>query len=1368
MGPKKKKGKKDANKAKEQRLAEERAKRERELQEQRNRELLEQFFEKEQARLQEERVEMERIAATKAGELAIMLGKIQRDAEWKRFMECETLPPPQSERDVNTYLSLWAEEKINVEEEPSLVPLFNQLPSAESLEIERAFAIDNRDAKNWARLHEHMTRLIEILNGKWNSVSQQILQNFQLESMTDNFSFGIWGNLTRNPRHKNIEFPQLNMSASLPKPLVLSNVTIRMLYMTGANCGVPFEVQEGEGHRSFVGGVLMLDLAEMPDPPKIVDNWTIRQILSPSGELKRLDYPFKKAAAEVAEEENENSNDAHMWSTLISFPIPSHIFLDSDSVKVMYWNAEQKMWDDEGITDDDIDLEAGRVKCRTSHFGPTAVVQVNTYAEFPYRDWILEPIELNRGLLRIYGRKNELHLDIREGECQVVFCGTEYVPKPFRNKWFPPSLLLKACVFGLNFRGRQTMKGVEMEEWILKAEWKSLVFDVNYRVKDEGHAVGFVVADNNVTDETKFKIDNTEGSMLQASCFHLLRPQIRSPEGSAKVEQCSAHFTRTVAQVLAATRVLCFSTAAPDHSQRPDVGRHQRQLSQPQILGESCPPALPGQHDPPPRHHVPQRPFVKSASLTQNPPALSITADPGSLAGPASHRASIGGAHSFGALAAARASSSAASSAASSPAVSPLGAHAVKLIEKPLASNKFAASPLFSALRELAAAEPLPFPSDAAWLRALRSPIPSVLTIQDSFDLDCAGQPAGEAMVANQSTTGNFNTLVLYLLTQLRRMRLLAYEGEWPQEAHNALFGVRIFTKYFVESTSKQQLFEIFEHNRAGSPVHDEVPRSSTPSQSVDSGSASTQANSTLQIMPIDAWVATDKRKRSLALLEELLHVVIYANTTTAANYEFYVDAINLLLVLLSGQLARSAIEPADNDHFMVTLMDNLGQVPACMLYSAYSMLFAPKDDPAKTSPVADKSLMLLLVLTGQAPHAYPNNFREALSGLIDSGGVTAAPSTIISEIATNPLQMPFRDIYQAVIIHMRKDETSLLLYVLLLKNREFRMYVMSRTDPEGLLLPLLRLIYEFVERKSSYSQLYILLTVLLILSQDDVYNENNHKVVIAPPTWFTERIIRSMTLGGLVVLVLVRAVQANLSRHKDIYFHTTSLAILANMSSTIVNIHSVVAQRLIKYDLAKRFVKLSKRAAALGSLDSPVLASDTTSVEGQDHEHIQDGDLDAELAVTGDLVALLLEIINSVLTHTLKSNPQLVYAILHRRDMFAQFRTHHRFSDLIENIDTVISHFHGRLTEADLRTPSVDDILKLIDATAKRWTPERLKLFPEVKFQYEEAEYQRFFVPYVWSLVYQHSLIFWSISKAQLLRELDPDFPLSDFTVPL
>ncbi|KAJ2995478.1 hypothetical protein HDV02_000763 [Globomyces sp. JEL0801] len=46
------------------------------------------------------------------------------------------------------------------------------------------------------------------------------------------------------------------------------------------------------------------------------------------------------------------------------------------------------------------------------------------------------------------------------------------------------------------------------------------------------------------------------------------------------------------------------------------------------------------------------------------------------------------------------------------------------------------------------------------------------------------------------------------------RMRLKAYDGTWPHEAHNALVALKINLKYLVHALDKQSLSDLFESDR--------------------------------------------------------------------------------------------------------------------------------------------------------------------------------------------------------------------------------------------------------------------------------------------------------------------------------------------------------------------------------------------------------------------------------------------------------------------------------------------------------------------------------------------------------------------------
>lgn len=69
------------------------------------------------------------------------------------------------------------------------------------------------------------------------------------------------------------------------------------------------------------------------------------------------------------------------------------------------------------------------------------------------------------------------------------------------------------------------------------------------------------------------------------------------------------------------------------------------------------------------------------------------------------------------------------------------------------------------------------------------------------------------------------------------------------------------------------------------------------------------------------------------------------------------------------------------------------------------------------------------------------------------------------------------------------------------------------------------------------------------------------------------------------------------------------------------------------------------------------------------------------DLNVIEEVIRMMLEIINSCLCNSLHHNPNLVYALLYKRELFEQFRTHPSFQDIMQNLDTVRPTFgHGRV----------------------------------------------------------------------------------------
>ena len=134
----------------------------------------------------------------------------------------------------------------------------------------------------------------------------------------------------------------------------------------------------------------------------------------------------------------------------------------------------------------------------------------------------------------------------------------------------------------------------------------------------------------------------------------------------------------------------------------------------------------------------------------------------------------------------------------------------------------------------------------------------------------------------------------------------------------------------------------------------------------------------------------------------------------------------------------------------------------------------------------------------------------------------------------------------------------------------------------------------------------------------------------------------------------------------RDKYLHTNCLAALANMSGQFRSLHPYVAQRLVSLfeTLAKKHSRLDAQLKQPGTVEEgeeSVVAISTTS-----EDMLQD------LSVLEEVLRMVLEILNSCLSHQLVYCPNLIYTLLYKRNVFESFRTHPAFQDIIQNIDMV------------------------------------------------------------------------------------------------
>ena len=222
--------------------------------------------------------------------------------------------------------------------------------------------------------------------------------------------------------------------------------------------------------------------------------------------------------------------------------------------------------------------------------------------------------------------------------------------------------------------------------------------------------------------------------------------------------------------------------------------------------------------------------------------------------------------------------------------------------------------------------------------------------------------------------------------------------------------------------------------------------------------------------------------------------------------------------------------------------------------------------------PLANQSLMLILILTNHnaddAVDIQNNPYRYSLFNCSNS-------TEFSKEDNAGSFKIDYAGLYQTICKITHLDQTTLLLYLLLHRNENFYKFVMSQSNLQELVVPILQILYNAPD--SSSHHIYMSLIVMLILSEDDGFNKNVHEIILKNIVWYTERSISEISLGGLIVLVIIRTIQYNMLKVRDKYLHTNCLACLANMSSKFRYLHPYVSQRLVSLfeTLAKKYGRL-------------------------------------------------------------------------------------------------------------------------------------------------------------------------------------------------
>lgn len=670
-------------------------------------------------------------------------------------------------------------------------------------------------------------------------------------------------------------------------------------------------------------------------------------------------------------------------------------------------------------------------------------------------------------------------------------------------------------------------------------------------------------------------------------------------------------------------------------------------------------------------------------------------------------------------------------------------------------------------MQKFAGPESVDHNDDQFWYQLLTCSF-NFMRVQDPKVVDRTLGPFIDLLALNNSQSLNFGSLVRVAIDRIARVKSQSVNSTNPYyvyQSFNAIYLIRSICKNYIENSSEEKLVQSF------SARQDKDVILSGP-------------------VMLDQYISV--------LIEIIVDMPLNEST-----YLLQVEAINSLIVLLSVQMYsnahanqsvifRSLMHKKCSIHALVltkTLLSNfIRQVPlpeennsiiiglASGLWKVLTLGYGYPEDEASEMmpPLARQSLLLLNVLTNHYT-TEKNPYREALISCQDSkfnltdpqvafdnanNDALTTATTSQSVLTSNSIKIEFDQLYDSICKHLQNDQVALLLYLLLHSNKMFKPYILTTAASklDQLVLPLLKVLHSSIQLGSHH--IYMVLIVFLILSESTAFNESIHNITLRGVPWFKDRILTEISLGSFTTLIIIRSFQYNTFRVKDKFLHTNLFATLGNLSNHFQRLHPYVCQRLV--DLLERLTKHITpnsehiNGSTTSSSQIHMNNNNNNTEQLQDTSHIEitmddtKGNID-----TIEVVRMILEVINNSLATQLANNPDLIYTLLYKKEVFTSLMSsHNSFYNMVINIERILTYFYEKIESYDYQL-SVEEIKGLIETTSLEWNFDQPRdANPELLFRYVEDEQpEEFFIPYMWTRIYYSSGIAWNPKRIVLFN---------------
>jgi hypothetical protein len=575
--------------------------------------------------------------------------------------------------------------------------------------------------------------------------------------------------------------------------------------------------------------------------------------------------------------------------------------------------------------------------------------------------------------------------------------------------------------------------------------------------------------------------------------------------------------------------------------------------------------------------------------------------------------------------------------------------------------------------------------------------------------------------IMNNSNTGNMNVMLHVIANELAGLpRNFDVPFPW---LINILFLSRAFMVHFV--SVKQNLKVLFE-----------VKNGENICRELTIALVSVLAD--VDLNPVTA----DLHLEIIKLLIVLCSSQMFGNGDFAPFIDFVLELDRDKLMRLSNRLLNVFIQrvPDNQSIFqeeskrsgllsgMFSSILNLFAFP----FQIYNYLFQQKTESLSLS---DHALQLLLILAHQKFSKGSNEFQSIISSLEDEN--------FDSPKNDNTPLVSFSRLFDALVNCLPDSKATLAICMLFRFNKLFKEYMFVKSDLSSLISPMLCKLYQEAETIST--ETYVILIILLILSEDPEFSRFIHtRLQIESVPWTKDVLIKDISLGSLLMFVILKLAQYNLSKRKDPYIHSNSLAILCNISIHGKNLHFQTAQKIVQLlsSLQRRFSGNERKKS-----DADI---EEKTPENKDNSE--------ELGTFGELVRLLLEVLNSCLSdQNLIGNEELVYCLLVDSKSYQGFENHEHFWDLAGNLVLILSYFRDCIEKAALPEVSVDSIKQVITKSARFYDHPESQTLHEVtlsRFNFEELpDSEEFFLAQIWENCVSESGISWPNTLITLFK---------------